>query len=218
MEMDLEVPLSISQVEAANRLHQQLSEWKITDSALHALHVRFPGFDIESSLLKVAAVNQLYGTKVFAVVRMAEHIKDVMPREGKIAEVDFVEKLATLPEMKRKYVSFASKFAHFFIDLERFPIYDFYAVKMVAYHLGSQGLIRDKEHPYIAFVTNFNHLKQAAGLVCTTRELDRYLWLAGLYGEWCRNSASQINAEVAEMFKTPSLEINTELAILSSGK
>ena len=57
MVMDLEVPLSMSQIEAANRLHRQLSHWQVTDRALHSLHDRFPGFDIDATLLKVVAVN-----------------------------------------------------------------------------------------------------------------------------------------------------------------
>src|SRR6266478_4868748 len=137
MEIGLAVPLSTSQIEAANELHKQLSGWQTTDGALHALHIRFPGFDDEAALLKVAAVNQLYGTNVFAVGRMAEHIRvDVMSKEGKIADVDFVEELATLPEMKYKHISFASKFAHFFVNAQRFPIYDSVAISMIEFHLG----------------------------------------------------------------------------------
>jgi hypothetical protein len=218
METELVVPLSMSQIEAANKLHRQLSQWRVTDNALYALQDRFPGFDNDATLLKVVAINQLYGTKVFAVIQMAEHIKDVMPREGKIADVDFVEELAKLPKMERKYISFASKFAHFFMDVERFPIYDSYAVKMVAYHLGQQGLIKDAEHPYKAFIENLDRLKQYARLSCTTRELDHYLWLAGLYRVWQGNQEQQmdkdklkkskrhINTEVAELFKTRSIE------------
>ena len=130
MEMDLAVPLSMSQIEAANRLHSKLLQWQITDRALHALHVNLPGFDIEATLLKVAAVNQLYGTNVYAVMRMAQHITKVMLTAGNMEDTDLVEKLASLPG--RQHLSFASKFAHFFIDMERFPIYDSYAVKMVA--------------------------------------------------------------------------------------
>src|SRR6266566_1883816 len=161
MKKDLVVPLTMAQIEAANELHKQLSGWQTTDGALHALHSRFPGFDDEATLLKVAAVNQLYGTYVFAVGRMAEHIRvDVMPKEGKIADVDFVEELATLPEIKYKHISFSSKFAHFFIDKERFPIYDSFAEDMVKFHLGRQGWIKDKEHPYRAFFQNLVKLKE----------------------------------------------------------
>src|SRR5438874_11882465 len=120
MEMDLAVLLTMSQIEAANRLHQQLPQWKVTDCALHKLKVQFQGFDSESSLLKVAAINQLYGTKVFAIVRMAEHIEKVMANASSMDDVGLVNEIATLSDMK--HTSFASKFAHFFVDAERFPI------------------------------------------------------------------------------------------------
>ncbi len=48
MDIELAVPLPISQIEAANRLHRQLSEWKITDGALQrSRHAWFtyPGSD-----------------------------------------------------------------------------------------------------------------------------------------------------------------------------
>ena len=213
--MSLAVPLSIAQIEAANRLHGKLLQWQVTDRALHILQENLPEFDIEATLLKVAAINQLYGTNVYAVVRMARHVTEVMRDVSGTEDADLVEQLASLAG--RKHRSFASKFAHFFIDMERFPIFDSYAAKMVAYHLGSHGQVRDSTHPYKAFVENIHRLKRFAGLSYTTRELDRYLWLAGLYQGWCRNADSQINAEVAEMFKAPSSEIAAELAILSLG-
>jgi hypothetical protein len=118
------------------------------------------------------------------------------------------------PLTGRKHLSFASKFAHFFIDMERFPIYDSYAVKMVAYYLGRQGQVTNTAHPYKAFVENINRLKERAHLSCTSKKLDRYLWLAGLYQTWLRNPASQINAEVAQLFRSQSSEVATELTIL----
>jgi hypothetical protein len=33
--MDLAVPLYMSQIEAANKLHRQLPEWQVTDGVLH---------------------------------------------------------------------------------------------------------------------------------------------------------------------------------------
>jgi len=216
IETGLAVPLSIAQIEAANRLHGKLLQWQVTDRALHTLQENLPGFDIEATLLKVVAVNQLYGTNVYAVVRMAQHVTEVMQDVGGMEDADLVERLASLNE--RKHRSFASKFAHFFIDMERFPIFDSYALKMVIYHLRPEGQVIDSAHPYRAFVENIHRLKCYAGLSCTTRELDRYLWLAGLYQAWCRDTASQINTEVAEMFKSPSPEVTTDLAILSPCK
>lgn len=43
MENDLAVPLAMVQIDAANRLHEQLSGWQVTDDALRT--VRFPGFE-----------------------------------------------------------------------------------------------------------------------------------------------------------------------------
>ena len=59
---DLAVPLTMTQIEAANRLHGKLLQWQVTDRALYILQVNLPGFDIEATLLKVVTVNQLYGT------------------------------------------------------------------------------------------------------------------------------------------------------------
>jgi hypothetical protein len=81
MKQELVVSLSMPQIEAANRLHRQLSQWQVTDDAIRSLKERFPGFDIDATLLKVVAVNQLYGTNVYAVVRMAEHIKVALHRK-----------------------------------------------------------------------------------------------------------------------------------------
>src|SRR2546425_485796 len=111
MEMSLAVPLSIAQIEAANRLHEKLFQWQVTDRALHTLQVNLPEFDIEATLLKVAAINQLYGTNVYAVIGMAQHVTEVMLDASGMEDADLVERLASLNE--RKHRSFASKFAHF---------------------------------------------------------------------------------------------------------
>src|SRR5258706_11679744 len=110
METSLAIPLTMTQIEAANRLHGKLLQWRVTDRALYILQENLPGFDIEATLLKVVAVNQLYGTNVYAVVRMARHITEVMQDACGIEDADLVEKLASLTA--RKHRSFASKFAH----------------------------------------------------------------------------------------------------------
>jgi hypothetical protein len=213
MEIGLAVPLSMSQIEAANRLHAKLLQWQITDQALHVLHVNLPGFDIEATLLKVAAVNQLYGTNVYAVMRMARHITKIMLTACNMEDTDLVEELASLHG--RQHLSFASKFAHFFIDMERFPIYDSYAVKMVAYHLGRHGQDRKTEYPYKAFIEDLHRLRNNARLSCTARELDHYLWLAGLYQVWLRDPDSPINIEVKKLFELLSSATLDELTKLT---
>ncbi len=50
METSLAVPLTMTQIEAANRLHGKLLQWQVTDRALYILQVNLPGFDIEATL------------------------------------------------------------------------------------------------------------------------------------------------------------------------
>jgi hypothetical protein len=213
-------PVLQSQLTAAKRLYGELKQWQATNRALAALGQHFPDFDIESTLLKVAAVNQLYGTNVYAVVRMAERVSHVMATDAKaLTDELLVERLAALPPLagqphERKHISFASKFAHFFVDAERFPIYDSYAVKMVEYHLGPSERLSDPQHPYQAFVQNLRQLKQRDRITCTSQELDAYLWLAGLYWEKRRSAKPQINTEVARLLEAPSSDVAADLAAL----
>lgn len=204
------VPLAIPQIEAAHDLHLRLEQWRITDTALQELHIRFPGFDIEATLLKVVAVNQLYGTNVYAVDRMAKHIVEVMHTDMVSDDVKFVEILAALPALpakkQRNHISFASKFAHFFIDKERFPIFDSYAEDMVKFHLSKQEYVKDSKRPYSAFVQNLLLLRNQIQGSCTYEALDRYLWLAGLYHAYRTKANPKINREVEELFRSLSLD------------
>ncbi len=207
------IPLLASQLAAAKKLYTRLPQWHATNEALAALGQRFPDFALPSVLLKVAAVNQLYGTNVYAVVRMAEHVSAIMAKyDGSQADTTLVEHIAALPPTSgqprdRRHISFASKFVHFFIDAERFPIYDSYAVKMVDYHLGADERLVDAQHPYKVFMQNLQRLKQRDQISSTNQELDAYLWLAGLYWEKRRTAKPQINAEVARLFGLPDLDI-----------
>ena len=112
-------PLTAAQISVAGRLHQRLAFWPATDSALDDLAERFPAFDLSACLLKTVAVNQLYGTRVLAIPRMAQHVADVMRDPGR---ENLVEELAILSSRgkERRHLSFASKFAHFFVDKDRY--------------------------------------------------------------------------------------------------
>src|SRR6476660_6236319 len=117
--MELLAPLSSAQIAAAGRLYQGLPQWAASDRALVALGERFPAFDLESALLKVAALNQLYGTNVYAANRIAHHIVRLMSEYTQVDDpVALAEDIARLPlaapgETPRLLISFASKFCHF---------------------------------------------------------------------------------------------------------
>ncbi len=211
------IPLLQSQDEAAVQLRGRLVRWAATDRALERLARQIPDFGFEASLIKVAAINQLYGTNIYAVARMAEHVSRIMTTTPDTTqEVELVERLAALPpacsdQKERKHLSFASKFAHFFIDDKRFPIYDSYAVEMLSYHLGAAGQVKDSDHPYRAYLINLVTLRNSLGFACSYRELDHYLWLAGLYRAWTRNPNAQINTEVATMLLSGGTELTKTL-------
>jgi hypothetical protein len=220
----LAIPLTVAQVEAAASLHQRLESWAISDRALKLLRQRCPGFGAEATLLKVVGINQLYGTNVYAVGRMAAHITQTLAQHPPLpgadldADIALVERIAALPKaanQQRAYThtSFASKFAHFFIAGDRFPIYDEYAARMVAYHLG-KARHTEPTRPYRAFVRNIDLLRNRAGLTCGLVALDRYLWLAGLYRAWQRNPAGPLNVEVARLFSTATPQTAVVLATL----
>ena len=92
-----------------------MAGWRNTDAALFQLAKTSPGFDGPSCLLKSVAVNALYGTQVWAIVRRAEHVETVLrTTDTATAGRDLVPRLAKMDGDKRVRLSFAAKFCHFF--------------------------------------------------------------------------------------------------------
>ncbi len=218
--MEFAVPLTSRQIDAAGRLYRHLNQWKMSDAALKLLAERCPGFSEEECLLKVAAINALYATKLYAQVRMAEHVSKTL-RETNLNRqaTELVERLASLPpaadqKKSRRFVSFASKFSHFFINADRYPILDRYAVEMVSYHLGKANCVKNETAPYLAFIENIRRLRELAGFTCSIAELDRYLWLAGVYRRWDPHDDDTINTAARDLFQDKSPNVVADLHAL----
>ena len=220
--MSLKVPLTQTQVDAALRLHEQLPQWRIADTALESLGNAFPRFSAADCLLKSVAVNAIYGTNVLAIVRMAKHVERTMSRsDPATAGPELVDRIAGLPavgnEKPWKRISFAAKFCHFFISAEKFPIYDDAAREVLDLHLGQKRVAKHDGYSYARFSEDFDRLRTDAGLQCSTREIDRYLWLTGMYLRWLRErtrKTKRVNAELKELFEYPSAEQASELHAL----
>lgn len=208
----LAVPLERKQVEAALELYQKCKRWQVTDEILDSLACSFPDFDFKSILLKAAAVNALYGTQVYAITEVAEHLCSVLRDTTILATHTLVEELAKVKFARgsiRVFRSFASKFAHFFIDPEQFPIYDLYAVKMLTYHLNGKS---KESLSYGEFADSFLVLKNSLNFPVTTRELDRNLWLSGQLRAWrglppWRKPHNKINSELERLFESSEEEV-----------
>lgn len=210
-------PVTQEQIEAANSLHHRLPKWAATDRAFERLG-RYFAWDHEGCILKTAAINDLYSTRVYAIWRMAEHLMNVMadPPDDPAA---LVEAIASLPEedgsVPRQHWSFASKIGHFFIDGNRFPIYDSFCRDMISWHLGRGGCETNRDNPYRAFITNLECLRQGSALTATLRDLDRYLWLVGQYREWLeKGGEATLNSELRSLFEDDEAEVQRLLGEL----
>ncbi len=197
--LSLKTALTAEQVAAATRLHSRLTSWRATDAALDLLAQSVPAFDLSACLIKASAINQLYGTNVYALTRASAHAAEVMASP---AGDDLVERLAAVPTggKVRRHLSFASKFAHFFVDKDRYPIFDSYAVRGLRHHLEGARLPYDDPPAYADYVEALSTLTALSGIECSGRELDRYLWLSGLYRAWRRDAEAKINVEARDLF------------------
>lgn len=209
--MVLANPLTKKMIEEAEKIHQQFHGWQTSDNVLVMLRDSFPGFSFEEILLKATVINSLYGTNVLAIWKVAEHVCQTIPKyDLDSVGAEFVEKIAKVPDIKtksgkdREFISFASKFTHFFIDQERFPIMDQYAKCAIKYHLGCNEWEKCPDKPYQEFVVNFMKLKDLCSFKGSVRDFDHYIWLAGLFQEWeKKNNKAKFNQEVKSFFGNP---------------
>ena len=206
------------QIDAALRIHGRLKQWRLSDVALNKLRDKMPGWSDEATLLKCVAINALYGTNILAIVKMAQHVTSAFEVIQNLSADELVARIALLDlkdgKPPRNHVSFASKLCHFFVDEERFPIYDKAACETLKCHLGDDYCLEGM--PYVAFQENLGRLKNASGINTNGRELDRYLWIVGMYMRWKRSkSKPMVNAELLRTFRRPTSEDKSDLAILA---
>jgi hypothetical protein len=190
------------QLEATQTIHELCPLWCRNEAALDALAwVMKSNTDTSEVLIKTCAINALYNAHVFSKhrQRVVDHVQRTLANcdhyQVTTADPKLVENLAAveLADKTIHYRSFASKYAHFFVN-PRFPIRDRFAVFGLRECLGHKAL---RPNPsYTAFAQAFSTLAQ--GLDSDTRRLDRYLWLIGQYHT--RAAGRTINSEIREAF------------------
>lgn len=195
-------------IEAGKLLHAMVPSWETTDKALNAVHENFPKDDLASCLVKVVTVNSLYSTNVYAVWRMAEHVQQILADPHRPTGPELVDRIAALG--KRNHRSFASKYTHFFID-PQYPILDQYVLKMLAYHLG-QRQVWPKD--YVQFHGWFEKLRSLCDGQFSTKDIDQYLWMAGMYREFRRVGPGLLSKDVGTLFASQDPQIQKTLAQL----
>ena len=144
-------------------------------------------------------LNTLYGIHVIAIYKVAELLEELLEKTHTTGPL-LVEELVEGIKKKRglAYYVFVAKFGHFFVD-SNLPILDRYAEEMAAWHLG-QAQSRKPER-YIRFCENIETLSKSASLTCDCAGLDAYLWVAGEYRAWLKNSKREINYDLRRSFE-----------------
>lgn len=203
--MMLAIPLAETQVRAAGQLRSMLTGWKASEQTLDWLATEFPSnTEQQTVLLKARILNVLYFTNVFAIRAMSQHIVEVFSEEY---ETDddclLVETIAYLEASGRRHKSFASKYCHFFVDKDRFPLFDNYVPRVVQMHLG-KGNYRWKttDPTYRNYYEDLKTLRDQISFSPTVREMDRYLWLRGQWKEFKKKrDRVPLGAEVKDLLK-----------------
>ncbi len=206
------------QINAALRLFDRLGGWKLAEQALNQLRDLLPrDFSEAACLLKTVTINELYATQILATSKMAKRVHGVLANAGAARrDPELVEELAVLDfnrEKRRMFTSFASKFCHFFLDAEAFPIFDDAAREALKFHLG-KDMHWDDDHRYRSFCEGLSVMRAHSKLSTGARDLDRYLWLVGMYLRWLKQRHKEhplINEELLRLFKSQDKETILDL-------
>jgi hypothetical protein len=190
-----------ARVVAAAKSWMRTSECVRSERALFALQGCFPGYDEESALLKVVALQALDSGRVMAVPRWAAHVARVMKRvDPRDVGLELVDALANVPgataNERKRALTIASRFAHYFVDADRFPVLDRWTrAELDRVAPPSVGASR-----YVEFAARHTRLAAELG-IARPRFLAWYLWVAGQWRAWRRNARTPIHRSARAMFE-----------------
>ena len=163
----------------------------VTEKALAELFAAYPGNDNPSHvLLKVAALNSLYATRILAVLKLATHIAgqgaaiDAALASGSPEAVDSVARLS-IGEKDFTFYSFASKYCNWH-QPNLYPVYDGRVDKYL-WALKKQGIFqteafshRQDLYSYPRFCLIVTAFREYFGLgEFTFKQIDKFLWSQG---------------------------------------
>ena len=140
---------------------------------------------LQHILLKVTAINDLYGTNIYATFKMAHHIHTLrIDPELAAASTDIVDKIAavTFSDKPRNVFSFESKYCSWH-DPQNYPLYDYYVEKLLLAYRRKDKFAKFKNADlrkyghYKNIVSRFRDHYQLGRF--SFKELDKFLWLYG---------------------------------------
>ncbi len=203
--------LGLEHITASELLWERLEDFRRSDRALYALQGCFPSFDTESTLLKVLALSSVDGDKSSSGVSLANRIHILLSHaDVSRCGPELVDALAaTAIEFGKSSnggVGFASRFAHFFVDGERFPILDAWSERALEWLIERPLQGAPGESRYARFARDFAWVAGALRLT-RRRELAHWLWIAGQYRAWTRNRRTPMHRSVRALFESGPQEL-----------
>ena len=170
--------------------------------------------------MKASLLNGSYATFLYyAVYDVAVEIARIFKETPEVDGHTLVTQLAQVRIGGKKRLSFASKYAHFF-HRDAPPIFDRYAAIALAKHLGVPDDTYYSNANYELYYKAVKELRQRSAVHLESRELDRYLWLRGMfdaYRKWLssgRQGPHNINKEAFRLFESQDSDLKAALADL----
>lgn len=198
--------VSSEMIDAAGAFYRnRLPNWQLAERTVDRLHGLYPRFDQGSCQIKAIVLNELYSTSIIAVKEMAQHVFVILNDPSQHRDNTLVERIARFPVSGDSHISFASKFCHFFINKDRFHILDD-AAEWTLNWLQVPGYKRSGEDRYANFCRGIEALGSALPSNHSTRDIDRFLWLVGM---WVRHKRerTEVNAEAVAAFERAPEEV-----------
>lgn len=197
-----------------------LSSWDEADQGFSELKRHFPdNTNRMQVLLKASAIDKLYSTRAGNIYWVANAVVAAMSDLGDShgrQYADVVEIVDSISQHKAskhpgsdRCASFASKYCHFFLDERVFPIYDSFALASIKSLLGrvSRGLTPGRSE-YRDFCERLDLLRVRDGLESVgVRDMDRFLWLWGLWLAQHGREKRVINEDVYDVFVSKNTDV-----------
>jgi len=182
-------------VEAAVQLRLgYMPQLATADEALVDLATAGPAVDLSATIVRAAAVNQLYaaGVPFSNLMQMAQYISGAWPACPPATNAAVVA--IANNSGGDAYVAFASKFVYFFgAPSFAVPIWDSWARSRLRFHMGYTG---GDYVTYASFFMDAVTLRTSVSPTPSFRDLDRYLWLSAQCG-------TTTSGEVGALFGPP---------------
>lgn len=175
---------------------EQSPDTAASDQAISKAFHTFPHNDrLEEVLIKVAVLNSLYSTNIFALTKVATHIYqlqiDNALAQHSLAVVDVIACIELNGKRRRNY-SFATKYCHWHRP-DVYPIYDSYVERLLWAYQQQDGFARFRREDlqdYLCYKMIHDQFKQHYGInTFTTKQVDQFLW--GYGKEWLKTSSTQ---------------------------